>query len=234
MLCKEYNIYCDESRVENKDSKKMTIGALFLLRSQKNKINNEVDKIFEKYNFDHELKWAKVGKKYYELYKELIDYFIDNKNLSFRVIIVDKSRVDFKKYHDGSLETAFYKFYYIMLKAKLNSLNNYYIFLDEKPTRDPKIVRALHKFLEYNILKNKKDCKIKHFQSYDSEDLISMQLSDFFTGLIGFACNDYNKRNSIKYQVAKYLKNKLKRQSLCKTSSLEEGKFNVFVWKQTK
>lgn len=225
-----YNIYCDESRVENKDSNKMTIGALVLLRSKKEKTVKELKNILVKHDFNYELKWSKVGDKYFDLYKELINYFLENHYLNFRCIVVDKNEVKFKKYHNGSLETAFYKFYYIMLKAKLLSNNEYYIFLDKKPTRDRNITRALNKFLEFHILKNKQNCRIKHFQSHDSDDNILLQLSDFFTGLVGFACNDIEMKSSDKYHVARYLMDKIGRKDFCESSLLKENKFNIFVW----
>lgn len=228
-----YNIYCDESRVENKNSDKMTIGALILLRSKKEKTVEEIKNILMKYKFNYELKWSKVGDKYMDLYKELIDYFFENSSLSFRGIIVDKRKVQFKKYHNGSMETAFYKFYYIMLKAKLVSQTEYYIFLDKKPSRDRNIVNALNHFLEFHIFKNKKDCKIKHMQSYDSDNNLLIQLSDFFTGLLGFACNNYELKSSFKYEIVKYFEEKSGREDLCRTSFLSEEKFNIFVWKET-
>lgn len=226
-----YNIYCDESRVENTDSHKMVIGALFLPRPKKDKIVNEIKEIFAKHNFSYELKWSKVGEKYRELYEELVDYFLSNEHLNFRGIIVDKREVQFKKYHNGSLETAFYKFYYIMIRARLLSQNEYYIFLDKKPSRDRNIVNALNHFLEFHIFKNKRNCKIKHLQSYDSDNNLLIQLSDFFTGMLGFACNDYELKNSFKYKMVGYFKEKSGKKDLCRTSSLRENKFNIFVWK---
>lgn len=229
---KIYNIYCDESRVENIDSNKMVIGALFLSRPQRDNVVSEIKEIFAKHNFEYELKWSKVGKKYSELYKELIDYFLANKHLNFRGIIVDKRKVKFKEYHNGSLETAFYKFYYIMIKAKLLSQNEYYIFLDKKPSRDKNILNALNHFLEFHIFKNRKDCKIKHLQAYDSDNNLLIQLSDFFTGMLGFACNDYDSKDSFKYEMVKYFEKKISRKDLCQTSFLSEDKFNIFVWKE--
>lgn len=227
---KVYNIYCDESRVENTDSHKMVIGALFLSRPKKDRVVTEIKEIFAKHGFIYELKWSKVGKKYADFYKELIDYFLSNEYLSFRGIIVDKRKVQFKKYHNGSLETAFYKFYYMMLKAKLISQNEYYIFLDKKPSRDRNILNALNHFLEFHIFKNKKDCKIKHLQAYDSDSNLLIQLSDFFTGMLGFTCNDCELKNSFKSEVVKYFEGKSGRKNLCRTSFLSEDKFNIFVW----
>lgn len=229
-----YNIYCDESRVENNDSDKMTIGALILLRSKKEKVARDIKKIYLKHHFKYELKWTKVGDKFFPLYEELINYFLANEYLSFRGIVVNKQEVKFKEYHNNSLETAFYKFYYIMLKTKLLSNNEYYIFLDKKPTRDVNVIKALNYFLEFHILKNRQNCQIKHFQSYNSDNNTLIQLADFFTGLLGFACNDMDKVDSDKYRMVRYFMNKIGRNNLCESSLLGENKFNIFIWKGKK
>lgn len=226
-----YNVYCDESRVENPESKNMVIGSLFIPRKFKNKINSDIKLILDKYQFDHELKWTKANKKYINLYKSLIDYFIGNQNINFRCIIVDKKKLDLKQYHNNDLEIAFFKFYYHMLKTKLLSNNKYYIFLDKKPTRDKNIARALHSFLDSYILLHKKECGIKHFQAYSSDQNLLIQFADFMTGVIGFSCNE-KRSGSAKQEIADYLSVKINRKTLCATSSLYEEKFNVFVWRE--
>lgn len=226
---KQYNIYCDESRVENIDSKKMVIGALFLPRKEKERITNSIKKIFKKYKFLQELKWSKINKEQKIFYKSIIDFFIEEKDLSFRCIIVDKSKVKYDQYHNNDEELAFFKFYYLMLRSRLSDDNQYYIFLDKKPTRDKNRARALHSFLESYILLNRTNCNIKHLQAYSSEENILIQLSDFFTGLMGFACN-YKNKESVKLTLSLYLRKKLGRNMLCRTTALYEEKFNVLVW----
>jgi len=232
MKSEMYNIYCDESRVENLDADTMVIGAFIIPRSKKEKIVGDLKRICEKYQFHHELKWAKVGLGFQDFYFELVEYFFSLDCLQFRGIVVDKKKVKLKKYHDGNLETAFYKFYYLMLKAKLLGSNEYYIFLDKKPSRDKNVIRALLKFLEFHILKNEKQCRIKHLQSYDSDDNVLIQFSDFLTGLLGFCCNR-NERDekSFKASVVRYFEEKAGKQNLCSPSVLSEEKYNVFVWK---
>lgn len=228
-----YNIYCDESRVENPDSRKMVIGALIIPRAKKDRVVRDIRSIFRRHEFRHELKWTKVGSGYRDFYMELIGYFLSTEYLHFRGIVVDKSEVKFKEYHDGSLENAFYKFYYIMLKAKLLSFNEYYIFLDKKPSREKNVITALEKFLEFHIFKNNKECRIRHLQSYDSDDNVLIQFADFLTGMLGFACNCSENRpaTGFKSEVAGFFRDCLRREDLCRTSPLSEEKFNVFVWK---
>jgi len=224
-----YNIYCDESRVENPRSKNMVIGALFVSRKKKKSVVKKLKSICHKYDFSYELKWAKVHKKYFNFYKDIIDFFCDENNLNFRCIVVDKSEVELDKYHNNDPELAFFKFYYLMLRAKLLNQNKYYIFLDKKPTRDKNRARALHAYLDSYILWNKTECNIKHFQAYNSKDNILIQLTDFFTGLMGFACNE-NIQDSSKSKLVEYLRQKIKIDNLHTTSSLNEEKFNRFIW----
>lgn len=224
-----FNVYCDESRVENKDSKNMVIGALFLPRRAKKKIVRDIKSIFNKHNFNYELKWSKVHKKFIPFYKEIIDYFVSNDNLNYRCIIVDKSKINLKKYHEDDLELAFFKFYYLMLRPKLLSQNRYYIFLDKKPTRDRNHARALRAFLDSYILRKKQDCGIDHFQAYNSRYNLLIQLCDFLTGLTGFVINE-KKQNSAKGEITDYFKSKIKKENFFISAFLNEEKFNNFVW----
>lgn len=225
-----FNIYCDESRVENKDSSKMVIGALIIPRSKKPKILRDLKYIYKKHTFAHELKWVKTTENYKDFYKSLIDYFIENNDIKFRCIIVNKSKVDFKKYHNSDPELAFFKFYYLMLKSRLLNNNHYYIFLDKKPTRDKNRARALCLVLRSYVLMYKNKCRVEHLQAYDSEENILIQLSDYFTGLMGHACNRKSDKKT-KWEIINYLGDKLNRKNVCNSSSLAEEKFNVFCWK---
>ncbi len=224
-----YNIYCDESRVENKDSRNMIIGALIVPRDRRKSITREVKILKNKYSFFQELKWNKAGKKYDTFYKNVITYFKANKFISFRCIVVNKSKIKYEAYHDNDRELAFFKFYYLMLRAKLADNNQYYIFLDRKPTRDKNRARSLKAYLSSYVLLHRKECNIKHLQSYSSAENVLIQLSDFFTGLMGYACNESKK--SYKQSLVKYLRSLVGKKNLFVSTTLRESKFNVFVWK---
>lgn len=227
-IINDYNVYCDESRVENKDSKIMTIGSLFIPRNERKKISNEIDQIFIKNHFNRELKWNKVGKKYLSFYKEIVDYFIQKNSIQFRCIVVNKSKVKYDEYHENDSELAFFKFYYLMLRKRLSDFNNYFIFLDRKPTRDKNRARALKAYLDSYVLLNKTDCSIKHLQSYQSNENKLIQFADFLTGLMGFACN--NNQGKDKLNIVNYLESVLERKNICESTPLSETKFNIFVW----
>ena len=52
----------------------------------RNIFKEHVTAIKRKYNIHGELKWNKISPSYFELYKEIIDYFFQTEQLRFRVI----------------------------------------------------------------------------------------------------------------------------------------------------
>ncbi len=225
-----YNLYCDESRIENRDSKIMVIGAIEIPRKEKSVIVADLKNIYKEHHFAHELKWTKVHDKFLPFYKRMIDYFLSKPSLWFRCIIVDKTKVNLKQYHSNDEELAFFKFYYLLLRERLLSNNEYYIFLDKKPTRDRHRARALHAYLDSFILWNREKCNIRDFHAIESRDNLLIQLTDCLVGLVGYACNEKIADNTAKGQLAGYLIECLKRNNICMTTPRNETKFNVFVW----
>lgn len=226
------NIYCDESSVENNDAKFMIIGALFAPRKDKKKLYKELSLIYSNSQHSTELKWNKVGEKYIDFYKAIIDFFISKESLNFRTVIVEKSKVNYDTYHNNDKELAFFKFYYLLLKAKLDNQNDYYIFLDRKPTRDKNRARALQSFLESHILFNRVDTHIRHFQAYDSAENKFIQLSDFLTGLVSYS-NNFKDLSSTKKKLVDYFESKLSLDTK-KSTLLSSTKVNIFKWVPSK
>lgn len=225
-----FNIYCDETRVENPDSNNMVIGAIVIPRKEKDPIVEKIKKIQNNHSFAYEIKWTKVSEKYLPFYQEVIDHFSDSPILSYRCIIVDKKKVKLAEYHKDDPELAFFKFYYFMLKNRLVDGREYYIFLDKKPTRDKNIARALFHFLEGYAALRREECRIVHLQAYPSHENILLQLTDLITGIIGYEANKSDEKLTPKAKLASYLKQKLSKQSLIVTSRPWEEKFNVFCW----
>lgn len=225
---KNFNIYCDESRVENPDSQFMVIGAVFVPREQKTQIAKELKELFDSHNYHQELKWNKVGKKYSDFYKKIIDYFLENESLQFRCIIVDKETVDYDIFHNSDKELAFFKFYYLMLRKKIDDNNQYYILLDKKPTRDKNRARSLKSFLDSYVLLHRSNCNIKHLQAYNSKDNILIQLSDFFTGAVAFRNNVKLTKNT-KSVIVRHLEDKAS-VKLIKTTPAISQKLNILKW----
>jgi len=219
-----YNIYCDESSVDNPRANFMIIGALFVARDNTPNIKSEIKKLQNKHHIRGELKWVKASEKSLEFYRELFSYLsaLKPSNLFYRCIVVDKRLVDYKGYHNEDKELAFYKFYYQLLKHKLEKDKNYYIFLDFRPSRAKSRVRRLKRFLTFvcgNV--------IKHMQAYPSSDNVFIQITDVITGAIGSSRNKLVK-SKIKEKLASIIAKSFKKQNLEFCSPFNEEKFNIF------
>lgn len=223
---REYNIYCDESGVENAP-KYFVIGSIFIPRDQKVKVSLEIAEIKEKYKFNREIKWNKVTDLHIIFYKELVDYFISNQDLQFKCIVVNKSDIDYR-FHNGDKELMFYKFYYQLLRRKFNNDIQYYIFTDEKSRSLKPRFKELNLHLTKFNNENNINANIKHMQEYKSNEIILLQLTDFFTGAIFFA-NNYKNQDSTKNKIAEYLAQKLDQKLDQGTNALFE-KLNIFKW----
>jgi len=226
---KTFNIYCDESRVENRDAGKMVIGSIIIPRYKKKELSKQIQQIFDKHSFRGELKWVKTSDRFINFYYDILDCFLSSPDMQYRCIVVDKTRLNYSAYHNDDEELAFFKFYYFMLRQKLFDFNRYYIILDKKPTRDKNRARALHAYLKSYILLHRESCAVAHLQAYHSHENIFLQIADYMTGLIAYDVNGGSK--SVKREVVRHLKSRLGRKDFLHSTLLAEEKFNIFVWK---
>ena len=226
-----YNIYCDESSVDNDDKHRfMVIGAFIIPRNKKKAFTSLFKSLHTQYTFK-EIKWTSMSNASLKISKQIIDLFFQTDYVSFTAIIIDKKKMNLDKYHDGNKELAFYKFYYLLLKHKLHSGNKYYISLDKKPVSVQSRVGVLKSFLTGFIKSSREDCVIKHLQEYSSQENILIQIADLFTGAIAAKFNFGDQiQSSSKKLFIHYLEEKLE-QKLNKGTSYFESKFNIFIWK---
>ena len=223
---RNYNIYCDESGVEN-TPKYFVIGSIFVPRDQKEKIVLEIKKILEKYKFKREIKWNKVTTLFIDLYKDLVNYFASNPDLEFKCIVINKKNIDYR-FHHGNKELAFYKFYYQLLRKKLKNDIQYYIFTDEKSRSLKPRFKQLNSYLLKFARENCSNINIKHMQEYRSDEIFLLQLSDLFTGAVFYA-NNFEENFSAKSNLVKYIESTLKQKLSTGTNPFFE-KFNIFKW----
>ena len=154
-----YNIYCDEScHLEHDGIKPMLLGCVWCPESEKNEIFKRLRDIKVRNGLKPtcELKWNAVSESKLAYYLDVLDYFFDNSNLHFRVLVVPDKTVlrhgEFGQTHD----MFYYKMYFDLLKTILVPQNEYNIFIDIKDTRGEKKVEKL------------------------------VELADFLTGAIGY------------------------------------------------
>jgi len=228
-MSQTYNIYCDESSIENIQNPYMVIGALFMRRELRDDIKTKIKALKAKHDYRGEIKWTKTTQRLLPLYKEVVDLFLEYgaDDLEFHCIKVERVKVKYELYHNDDREEGFYKFYYQLLKNKFRQGHTYFIFLDYKPTKQKNRVYTLEYYLKYQISKFL-DTVIRSVTAQPSDKNIMIQLADLFTGAVNFENNQTDPQSVNKKELVAYLASKLGKNNLKYCSYPSDRKFNIF------
>lgn len=230
----EYNIYCDEScHLENDGQKIMALGAVWCPKGRKDEIFKRLRELKAKHNLKSgfELKWNKVSHTKQCFYEDIIDYFFDDDDLHFRVLIVpDKSVLDHAN-HAQTHDDFYYKMYFDLLKVIFDPKHGYNIYLDIKDTRSQQKVKKLEEVLRNNHYDYSKSI-IRGIQQVRSHEVELIQLTDFLIGALSYVHRGLN-TNSTKLSLIERIK-KRSGYSLLHSTLYKEDKVNVFIWKSRK
>lgn len=245
MMKPTINIYCDEScHLQNDKEPVMVIGAVYCPIEKKEEIFERLYSFKLKHNLIpknkkndkdnrpyYELKWNKVSKSKIEYYKDVINYFFDDDDLQFRVLVVsNKSEIDYEKFNHTH-DTFYYKMYFGMLKAILNPENSHHIYIDIKDTKSKEKVHKLEQVLRNDKYDYSKEI-IKKVQQVRSHEVEILQLADLLVGATAYV-NRGLANSKAKNELINLIKHRSK-YSLTKSTLLKERKFNVFIWEPQK
>jgi hypothetical protein len=226
----EYNVYCDEScHLISNDSKYMLIGAVYCPKYKVKKVNEYIEHLKENYNLSDkiELKWNKIDKKTEKLYLDIINYFFNNDDLKFRVIVVDKTKLDHEKYNQT--ENDFYhKAYYDMLKYIIIPGNSYNIYPDIKDTNSYYYHQVMLDYLRIKMSDTNKKT-IKKVQPIRSYEAPILQINDILIGALSYYYRNLS-GNSVKLNIINEIK-KLYQNDFDTSSYYSNTKFNIFIWR---
>ena len=233
----EINIYCDEScHLQNDKQKVMIWGGIICPNNKTKEIFKRIREIKNKYNlknkFDKknrfEMKWTKVSSAKLDFYLDIIDYFFDNSDLTFRGLFVpDKDSLKFN--NSNEFDEFYYKMYYTMLKTIFKPGNTYNIYLDVKDTNGSRKIEKLKECLEKKLsqqysFRGKIINKIQEVRSHQVE---LIQLSDLIIGAISYI-NRQKDTSSAKKKIISRINER--GYILTKSTLLREEKFNLFKW----
>ena len=228
-----YNIYCDEScHLENDQKQVMVLGAVWCSAEKVKDVSRRIKDIKQKHGFNtkFEIKWIKVSKARQLFYLDILDYFLDDDDINFRVLVIpDKSKLRHAHFHQDH-DTWYYKMYFELLRVIINPKGNYNIFLDIKDTRSSTKVEKLKDVLcndNYDFEKT----IIKNLQVVRSNEIQLLQLTDLLTGIISYV-NRGLCGNDGKLALVNRLQNRTG-YSLKKSTLLKEEKVNIFIWQAT-
>lgn len=245
MMKPTINIYCDEScHLQNDKEPVMVIGAVYCPIEKKEEIFERLYSFKVKHNLIpknkkndkdnrtyYELKWNKVSKSKIEYYKDVINYFFDDDDLQFRVLVVsNKTDIDYEKFNHTH-DTFYYKMYFGMLKAILNPENSHHIYIDIKDTKSKEKVHKLEQVLRNDKYDYSKEI-IKKVQQVRSHEVEMLQLADLLIGATAYVNRGLN-NSKAKNELINLIKHRSK-YSLTKSTLLKERKFNVFIWEPQK
>lgn len=178
----EYVVYCDESRHDGAEQNRfMSIGSLWMPRSLKPELTKKFRGLRESVGLKGEVKWSKVSARKLEAYQKLVAFFFQQQDLRFRVIVVDQSKVDLRRFHGGDRELGFYKFYFEMLEKWIEAGNRYLVLLDFKRNKGADRYGTLRRVLEN---KAKGMAWIDDLTVIDSYESPLAQLNDLLTGAV--------------------------------------------------
>lgn len=226
----EYNVYCDEScHLISNNSQYMLIGAVYCPKYKIKKVNEYIEHLKENYNLSKtiELKWNKIDKKTERLYLDIVNYFFNNDDLKFRVIVIDRTKLNHEKYNQT--ENDFYhKAYYDMLKYIITPGNSYNIYPDIKDTNSYYYHQVMLDYLRIKMsdLNKKTIKKVQPIRSYEAPIL---QINDILIGALSYYYRNLS-GNSVKLNIISEI-NKLYQNSFNTSSNYNNTKFNIFIWK---
>lgn len=226
----EINIYCDEScHLPNDESDLMVIGGISCPKEKAKSLNSEILNIKEKngvYRFA-EIKWTKVSKSKYEMYKQLVDLFFAHSFLNFRAVVaLHKSQLNYNKFH-LTHDDWYQRIYFLTLREMIDFNKHYNIYVDIKDTKGSEKIDTLKDVLN-NVVGYFYDETVKNIQLVQSDQIQLLQLTDLIIGAVTYANRELS-TNEAKVQLINYIEEQSGR-SLKLTSPKTESKINIFRW----
>lgn len=226
-----YNIYCDEScHLEHDGEKAMTIGGIWCQDDKKKEIFKRIREIKEEHGLSSkfEIKWNKVSIGKLNFYMDIVNYFFDNSDLHFRVVVVpNKQELNHEKFYQTH-DDFYYKSYFNMLKTIFEPDCGYNIYLDIKDTRGQKKVEKLHEVLCNNHYDFNREL-IRKVQQVRSHEVELVALADLLIGAISYIHRGKS-TSEAKLKLIERIKER-SGYSLMSSTLYRETKLNIFVWK---
>lgn len=230
-----YNLYCDEScHLEHDNSNVMGLGSIWCDTARVHEINARIAEIKKRNGVrpQAEVKWTKVAPAKLQLYIDLVNYFFDDDDLHFRVLIVpDKSCLDHERFSQTHNDW-YYKMYFEMIKVVFSPDCRYYVYIDVKDSHSAERAKKLHEV----CCNDKYDFShqiIRRVQPIRSDEVQIMQLVDILLGATTYMNRVFPQdfvQSKAKLEIIKLIRER-SGYSLKKTTLLREDKYNMLVWR---
>ena len=224
------NIYCDEStHLPNDGRPYMVLGAIVCPANRAREIAVRLREIRAKHKIrpDVEIKWTKVSPSKIDFYLDVIDYFFDDDDLSFRAVVAPKAGLDHERFaqtHDD----WYYKMMFYLVRNVLPAQDEAFIYLDKKDTNGQEKNERLRNVIanaEYDFGRS----KIRRLQIVESNQVGPLQLADLLIGAVNYA-NRGDSSSVAKLRLIERIRGR-SGVSLTHTTLLSETKMNIFRWR---
>ena len=226
-----FNIYCDEScHLEHDRQKAMAIGGVRCPEERKDEIFRRIREIKVEHGLSRwmEIKWNKVSNGQLDFYMDVVNYFFDNSDLHFRVLVVPDKQMLRHGVFNQTHDTFYYKMYFDMLKTLFEPGYGYNIYVDIKDTRGQKKVEKLHEILCNNHYDFNREM-IRRVQQVRSEEVELVAVADLLTGAVSYLHRGLE-TSAAKLRLIERIRNR-SGYDLMRSTLYRENKFNVFVWR---
>lgn len=225
-----FNIYCDEScHLEHDRIPVMVIGAVWCPAAAVRRISQRIGQIKAQYGIPSgmEVKWSRLSKAKVQLYLDIVDAFVDERDLHFRAVLIpDKAALNHAAF-DQTHDTFYYKICFRMIEPIIDPEQHYRVYLDIKDTQGELKRRKLEEVLR-NSRRDRAGRIIERVQQIRSHESPVMQLADILIGAVAY----HNRRlatNQAKLTVIKRLQDRSGK-DLENTTWLRESKVNLLRW----
>ncbi|HGA4037901.1 TPA: DUF3800 domain-containing protein [Streptococcus agalactiae] len=189
----------------------------------RNIVYKEIKEIKRKHGISSrsEIKWRKVSNSKITFYEDLVNYFFDNEHLNFRVVIIDKNKLNHKKYNQTHDDFYYKQYFYLVRKFLFEDDVN--VFIDIKDTNSILKVNKLK-----NILENWKQSPkhIKNIQQIRSHENSIMQLADLLIGAVAYKNRSFES-SLARIRLSNLISNRAKHE-LTTNTKYNAIKFNIF------
>lgn len=230
----QFNMYCDEScHLPNDNCSSMALGALFFNKINTSEITQRIKDIRSRYGLkkDTELKWNSISRVRLPIYIDLVDYFFDNDDMSFRgLVIPDKTILDHTAYNQTH-DDWYYKMFYDLIKVVLDPGSQYSIYIDWKDRYSYPKSQKLLEVIRNHIGDRNKNI-IKKIQPVRSHEIQAMQIVDVLTGALAYYYRMKQNPDLINSGKIKTIE-RIQERSMntdFQTTLLREKKFNLLIW----
>lgn len=224
------DLYCDESaHLEHDGLPWMALGAVWSPHDRSREIAVRLREIKKAHGFNPsaEVKWTKVSPANAVLYRSLLDYFLDDDDLHFRAVLVDKGEHNAAA-NGGDHDSWYYSLYFDLIEPLLHPDARFRIYLDIKDTRSQRKVQGLHDILCNSQLDFRKEI-LERVQQVRSHEVEQIQLTDLLLGAVTYA-NRGLSGNQAKVELVERLRERTGL-TLTRSTLLRAPKVNLYFWK---